>query len=53
MTYSAAALLALIKLPYSGATMLIMQALLEKKYSLPLTVIQSLADYFIGLVFSF
>lgn len=53
MTYSAAALLALIRLPYSGATMLIMQALLEKKYSLPLTVIQSLADYFIGLVFSF
>lgn len=50
MTYSAAALLALIRLPYSGATMLIMQALLEKKYSLPLTVIQSLADYFIGFL---
>ncbi|CBK24045.2 uncharacterized protein [Blastocystis hominis] len=46
MAHSAAALLKLTQLPYSGAVSLFMMVLLNKKYSLPYVVIDALVDYF-------
>jgi essential nuclear protein 1 len=43
---SAVALLRLSKYPYSGATTLFMKTILNKKYSLPKMVVDSMVDYF-------
>ena len=44
--HSAAALLKLIQLPYSGSTSLFIRVLLNKKYALPLRVLDALVDHF-------
>eukprot|EP00808_Paulinella_micropora_P014566 g4966.t1 len=44
--HSAAALLKLTELEYSGPTMLFMKTLLSKKYSLPFRLLSALSDFF-------
>ena len=46
--HSAAALLKLIQLPYSGSTSLFIRVLLNKKYALPLRVLDALVDHLDG-----
>lgn len=48
MVHSAAALKKMCELPYCGAISLFMRVLLNKKYSLPYTVIDSLVDHFMS-----
>ncbi|KAK8831870.1 hypothetical protein WA577_001927 [Blastocystis sp. JDR] len=50
MAHSAAALMKLTQLPYSGATSLFMTVLLNKKYSLPYVVIDALVAHFLSFV---
>ena len=47
-THSAAALLRLIDMPYSGSTSLFIKTLLNKKYSFPMRVIDSLVEHFMS-----
>jgi essential nuclear protein 1 len=44
--HSAAALLKLVQLPYSGSTSLFIRVLLNKKYALPRRVLDALLDHF-------
>eukprot|EP01097_Dermamoeba_algensis_P006209 TRINITY_DN3896_c0_g1_i1.p1 TRINITY_DN3896_c0_g1~~TRINITY_DN3896_c0_g1_i1.p1 ORF type:complete len:329 (+),score=88.36 TRINITY_DN3896_c0_g1_i1:363-1349(+) len=46
MLHSAAALLKIAQMPYNGANSLFIRVLLDKKYSLPVKVIDSLVDHF-------
>ena len=48
--HSAAALLKLAELPYSGASSLFIRMLLQKKYSLPTRVVAQLCTYFCAFV---
>jgi essential nuclear protein 1 len=45
--HSAAALLKLSQLPYSGATSIFMRVLLDKKYALPYRVVDAMVDHFL------
>ena len=46
--HSAAALLRLTQMPYSGSTSMFIRILLNKKYSLPRRVIDALVDHFVS-----
>ena len=46
--HSAAALLRLVEMPYSGSTSVFIKVLLNKKYSLPRRVVDALVDHFTG-----
>lgn len=46
--HSAAALLRLSRLPYSGPRSIFIKTLLNKKYALPLRVIDSMVEYFMA-----
>ena len=46
--HSAAALLRLTQMPYSGSTSMFIRILLNKKYSLPRRVIDALVDHFVN-----
>lgn len=46
--HSAAALLRLSRLPYSGPRSIFIKTLLDKKYALPLRVVDSMVEYFIA-----
>ena len=48
--HSAAALLKISQLPYSGANSLFIRILLNKKYSLPVKVIDTLIEHFLGFL---
>ena len=47
MMHSAAGLLKLAQMPYSGATSIFLAILLDKKYSLPYRVIDALVEHFV------
>lgn len=46
--HSAAALLCLSRLPYSGPRSIFIKTLLDKKYALPLRVVDSMVEYFVA-----
>ncbi|GFT28575.1 bystin [Nephila pilipes] len=48
--HSSAALLMIAKLPYSGASSIIMRVLIEKKYALPYPVIDGVVEHFLQFV---
>ena len=46
--YSAAALILISKMDYFGANSIFMKAILNKKYSLPLSAIDAVVEHFLG-----
>ena len=48
--HSAAALLKLLEMPYSGSNSLFIKVLLNKKYALPRRVIEALVTHFYGFI---
>eukprot|EP00892_Ulva_mutabilis_P007096 jgi/Ulvmu1/4759/UM020_0044.1 len=48
MDHSAAALMRMADLPYSGVTSFMIKTLLDKKYALPYRVVDALVDHFMG-----
>lgn len=48
MLDSAVAMMEIAKMPYSGPNCLILEALIDKKYSLPLSTVTAIADYFVA-----
>ena len=48
MMHSAAALLKMCMMPYSGVTSLFMTVLLDKKYALPYRVVDAVVNHFLG-----
>lgn len=50
VTHSAAALLRIAEMPYSGSTSIFFRVLLDKKYSLPYKVIDAVVDHFLRFV---
>lgn len=49
MLHSAAALLRLASMPFSGATSIFIRVLLDKKYALPYRVVDALVDHFTAM----
>jgi essential nuclear protein 1 len=50
MMHSAAALLKMARMPYSGVTSLFMKVLIDKKYAMPYRVIDAIVAHFMGFM---
>jgi essential nuclear protein 1 len=53
MLHSAAALLKIAEMNYSGGNSIFIRTLIEKRYALPFRVVDALVHHFIKYVFSF